>query len=127
MSRKDVDAHGPLFDGRASLALRDYSEQVDKELANDLKGKWLNKLNESIRVNRGVYISHVRVQTRSSLVRDVSDGGVVYGPWLEGTGSRNRTTRFKGYRSLRQATDAVEATAEPKAEVILQRYIGRMN
>ena len=32
----------------------------------------------------------------------VTDGGrVVYGPWLEGEGSRNKTTRFKGYRSFR--------------------------
>lgn len=127
MPGKDVDVHGPLFDGRASIALKDYEEQVDKSLSDKLKGTWLDKLNSSIRVNRGVYISHVRVQTRSELVRDVSDGGVVYGPWLEGTGSRNRTTRFKGYRSLRQATERVEATAEPQAYAILQRYIGRMN
>ena len=127
MGRKDVDAHGPIFDGRASVALKQYEKQVDKELSDELKNKWLDKLNSSIRVNRGVYTSHVRVQTRSELIRDVSDGGVVYGPWLEGTGSRNRSTRFKGYRSLRQATDAVEATAEPKAYGILQRYIGRMN
>lgn len=124
---RDVDAHGPIFDGRAVVALKEYEKQVDQELSEELKRAWLDRLNSSIRVNRGVYISRIRVQTRSELVRDVSDGGVVYGPWLEGTGSRNRTTRFKGYRSLRQATDRVEATTESKAYGILQRYIGRMN
>jgi hypothetical protein len=31
----------------------------------------------------------------------VHDRGIVYGPWLEGTGSRNRTTQFKGYKAMR--------------------------
>lgn len=37
----------------------------------------------------------------------VTDGGIVYGPWLEGESERNKTTRFKGYRSMRLATQSV--------------------
>lgn len=39
----------------------------------------------------------------------VHDRGVIYGPWLEGTGSRNKTTRFKGYASFRKATQSTAA------------------
>jgi hypothetical protein len=37
----------------------------------------------------------------------VNDRGVVYGPWLEGVGSRNQTTSFKGYSSFRRAFQTV--------------------
>lgn len=32
---------------------------------------------------------------------------VIYGSWLEGTSSRNQTTRFKGYHLFRRATQEV--------------------
>ena len=35
----------------------------------------------------------------------IYDGDVIYGPWLEGTGRRNKTTRFKGYGSFRRTRD----------------------
>jgi len=38
----------------------------------------------------------------------IDDSKVVYGPWLEGTGSRNETTRFKGYSSFRRTTQFME-------------------
>lgn len=38
----------------------------------------------------------------------VTDGGIVYGHWLEGTGSRNRTTRFKGYKAFRLVTQSLQ-------------------
>lgn len=34
----------------------------------------------------------------------IHDSNVIYGPWLEGTSSRNETTRFKGYSMFRRAT-----------------------
>jgi hypothetical protein len=37
----------------------------------------------------------------------VTDQGVIYGPWLEGVGSRNRSTRFKGYFHFRQTTQSM--------------------
>ena len=34
----------------------------------------------------------------------IHDSNVIYGPWLEGTSSRNQTTRFKGYSMFRRTT-----------------------
>ncbi len=48
-----------------------------------------------------------RLQVRAAPRRDywvVSDFPVIYGHWLEGTGSRHRTTRFKGYWVFRTTT-----------------------
>lgn len=50
----------------------------------------------------GKWRSNVRMHARGSY-HEVTDSGIIYGHWLEGTGSRNRTTRFKGYFMWRKA------------------------
>jgi len=47
----------------------------------------------------------------------------VYGPWLEGTGSRNQTTNFKGYKSARLATAALVNRRLP---VLLAPYVEQL-
>lgn len=49
-----------------------------------------------------------------------------YGPWLEGTGSRNLATRFKGYHSFRQAGQVLDGLAEGLAEDAIQPYLREM-
>ena len=56
------------------------------------------------KASTGNYRRNVSTAMRGS-VGVIDDGGVVYGPWLEGTGSRNGTTRFKGYASFRRTAD----------------------
>lgn len=42
----------------------------------------------------------------------ITDSGIVYGPWLEGVGSRNfPKTRFKGYAIFRRTTKDVDNRA----------------
>jgi hypothetical protein len=50
-----------------------------------------------------------------------------YGPWLEGTGSRNLTTRFKGYNGMRRAALALNAAARMYAEDAIHPYVREMN
>lgn len=42
------------------------------------------------------------VVDRASKQRVIHDSGVIYGPWLAGVGSRNATSRFKGYAHWRR-------------------------
>ena len=58
---------------------------------------------------------------RDSLHAIIWDSGVVYGPWLEGVGSRNETSRFKGYRMFRKANNALRIAA-PR---LLQKHVKR--
>ncbi|WP_432129587.1 hypothetical protein [Streptomyces tendae] len=76
----------------------------------------------------GFYESHVRVRQESG-GPVVSDGGhIAYGPWLEGVGSRNDTTRFKGYWAFRKAAAALERRIEGLGYRLLEsRWIRRMN
>lgn len=50
-----------------------------------------------------------------------------YGPWLEGTGSRNDVTGFPGYHSFRRAGAELEGQAQELAESSMDPYIARCN
>lgn len=59
----------------------------------------------------------------------VTDGGIVYGPWLEGTGSRNRSTRFKGYKSFRLTTQSINnpKTIKVLTDPIVTEIVAELN
>jgi hypothetical protein len=52
--------------------------------------------------SKGNYRRNVQGEVKSNLHALITDGGCIYGPWLEGIGSRNDTSRFKGYSSFRK-------------------------
>ena len=54
------------------------------------------------------------------------DQEVIYGYWLEGIGSRNRTTRFKGYKTYRFMVQKIDDRAGVIAEGVVVKYMGRM-
>lgn len=57
----------------------------------------------------------------------VTTENATYGPWLEGTGSRNATTRFKGYHSFRMAAQTLNGMAEDIASTAYEPYVAEMN
>lgn len=60
----------------------------------------------------GNWANHVRVNAVAGGLAQVTDSGIVYGPWLEGVGSRNYpVTRFKGYHTFRKVTQEIERKA----------------
>jgi hypothetical protein len=120
-----VSKTGPMFNGLAKKAARDFTREASLEIAKEGQRLWLTQLDSSIRVNTGYYTSHIKID-RAGEVNTVTDGGVIYGPWLEGVGSRNRTTRFKGYFSMRKAKTKLDRQASRIAERVLQKYLPRM-
>lgn len=73
----------------------------------------------------GRYRRHLRIVRRGAI--EVNDSNSVYGPWLEGTGSRNRTTRFKGYHHWRRMRLDVERAAPRLTNEIVRRNISRLS
>jgi hypothetical protein len=116
---------GPLFDGDPGRiiddAVREIDQQVGQEAEQDLRGRFGHVL----RHPTGRYVSRLRVATQGSLVR-VDDQRAVYGPWLEGTGSRNGSSRFKGYATFRIVRQQLDAKARRIAEQVIARYVGRL-
>lgn len=124
--RTKVKEHGPWFDGRAGRIIRDFADAAEREIADEGEDMVHARLHRVLRHPTGYYESHVRVR-RSGTLHEVTDGDVVYGPWLEGVGSRNRTTRFKGYATFRRVGNALERKADNIAERLLKRrYLWRL-
>jgi len=119
---------GPLFDGRAKRAIQDYLLAATGAVA----GEGVNLVRASGRADYKHPTGYYESEIQTDLVTDgtiVWDSDVIYGPWLEGLGSRNQTTRFKGYHTFRRVTQQLNQgrRAQAIAYRILDRFVDRMN
>ena len=118
-----VEVDGKLFAAGAS----DYIVQGLERTVRDIVDLGEQRLDEMLRPRpAGVYLSFSEAKKgkystgryrknlhakSKGLHGRIDDGGVIYGPWLEGTSSRNQTTRFKGYSSFRKTAQLMQEKA----------------
>ena len=127
-----VELSGPLFDARAPKALRDAASGALREMVEEGESFLMETLRPA---PAGVYISgestgnyRRNVSSRTQgMTAVISDGGVVYGPWLEGISSRNAASRFKGHASFRRAGQHVARLSKKIAEKYIFRAVRKMN
>ena len=129
-----VKTTGPLFTRAARELprkaiediLREAVEDGEERLAERLRprpaGVFLSVAQAGRAVSKGNYRRHLQTRTKG-LRATLSDGGVVYGPWLEGTSNRNNTTRFKGYRQFRKTSQWLSKYRVPR---ILKKHVTSM-
>jgi len=118
-----MSTSGPLFNGRLAASVEAATRRTEYRIADEGVALVRNNIRISAKRRTGRYERSLRTTRQASSVR-VTDGGVVYGPWLEGVSRRNSSTRFKGYRQFRKATQELERRAKPIAEVEISRAIG---
>jgi hypothetical protein len=121
-----VDARGPLFDGRAEKAVTDACDDTEKRVATLGASMIRSQLDRVLRKQTPYYRLR-NVAAPDAPGWKIWDQGVIYGPWLEGTGSRNRTTRFKGYATYRRTVGLIDARAQDIAEGVMVEYLGKMD
>lgn len=119
-----VTATGPLFDGRAERAVNDFMIAAERDVARVGMEDVRRELHTVLKHPTGHYESqlHVASTEQHAIIADP----VIYGPWLEGTSSRNVTTRFKGYFTFRRITQQLQRKSVAIANSTLQRFIARM-
>jgi len=123
---------GPVFDGRAIVIVDAGIIRVKETLAKEGVAIIRHRLSEVYQYNprppnAGFYQSQIRAEMS---VEDVviTDGDVVYGPWLEGVGSRNSpVTRFPGYHTFRKVTQQLNTIAGPEANIIFRPFVEELN
>lgn len=138
----DVTISGPIFDGRAEIAIRQGAEAARKAVAAEGERLARAAFSAMIRVNHGRFLNSVTTTDRTrtfttdgysmTVVADLDEDIVTtdlasYGPWLEGTGSRNETTRFRGYHGFRMAAQELDGRAQEIADSAIRPYAERMN
>jgi hypothetical protein len=138
----EITVSGPVFDGRAEAAaaafcrhweeemgdkgvamIRAYLPTVYQYLSNPASLGFHGTKNHFI---PGYYQSVIHKLDAGDSVL-IHDTPCVYGPWLEGVGSRNATTRFKGYHTFRIIAQQLDRMAVDVAYAELPPYIEEMN
>jgi hypothetical protein len=114
---------GPTVEGRSSAVIEAMTASAVNEVADYTRYEVLTQL-DSVLVNpTGFYESQIADQTISPYLHRIHDSGVVYGPWLEGVGSRNYpVTRFKGYHTFR----IVKNRMAQKTKAIIEAHFARV-
>jgi hypothetical protein len=121
-----VRASGPLYDGRAAAAVQDFIDDSRREVAQQGYADVMGNLNQSIKHPTPYYETQVNIRDEHD-TSIVNDRGIVYGPWLEGTGSRNfPKTRFKGYTNWRRARHQLAREVPRIVNTVLKRHLSKM-
>jgi hypothetical protein len=121
-----IDGRGPLLDGRGPAHIRRAIDDIEHEVARYGKDQVQQRLNRVLRTQTPYYRTRIRA-VRTGGRWEVNDSGVIYGPWLEGVGSRNYpVTRFRGYGTFRWVAQRVQHNATRIAERVLRPYLRRL-
>lgn len=126
MAEVEIDLDGPLFNGLAAHAAAQCAEDIVGEVGAQASANVHLLLDRSLKNPTPYYETQITLDRPMPLTARVHDRGVIYGAWLEGTGSRNRTTRFKGYASFRRAAQQTRREASRIADAVVRRYLPRM-
>lgn len=120
---------GPFFEASTrARVMNEITAEIEKDVAQ--VGHAYVKTNLVTFIRRPTPFYWTRTAVRGNPAGpglSIWDNYVVYGPWLEGNGSRNRTTRFKGYASFRRSAQALERVAGAIGQRAVDRKIGGLN
>ena len=117
---------GPIFDGRARKVLDRACHTAEERIAKLGAATIRAEQHATYRVET----PYDRLQNRAEPEPPgwkIHDANTVYGPWLEGTGSRNKTTRFKGYAIYRRNVQKIQRRAEVIADYTIHEAMPGMN
>lgn len=122
----NVRVTGKMLTGVPEAELSAAASLAQEWIGTQLLSEWHDRLNKAIKHPTPYYETQIQVARRGPDVV-VNDRQIVYGPWLEGVGTRNETTSFKGYGALRRARGVINARIPKVVAPIINAFTSRMN
>jgi len=135
----DIDISGPLFKHGGRFAREAMEDAVQEliELGEDRLDRGLRRSPAGLflstgeaRPKRASVGNYRRRVIEGNVVQGlkgrIDDDGVIYGPWLEGTSSRNQTTRFPGYGAFRMTAQWLEKQSDDVLKKNISKAVRRM-
>lgn len=126
INQPGVTYTGPLFDGTSLQLIASMMRDMDDAMGEEAVDLVHNQLDQNLQNPTGFYRSQIEFK-RTTKGITVDDSDVIYGNWLEGTGSRNQTTKFKGYASFRKAVQQLNAQTTQVIQPVVDRYVAKLN
>ncbi|MEU8362324.1 hypothetical protein AB0C27_40530 [Nonomuraea sp. NPDC048882] len=122
-----IKMKGPIVEGRAAGILDGFTEDAVDAVAEQGFRDIGFTLHRVLKHPTGYYQSRIRNRQLGPTTRVLYDDRVIYGPWLEGVGSRNApATRFEGYFTFRRVAQGLKRKAGPLAQAAVRRNLGRL-
>src|ERR1043166_5340805 len=137
-----VRVSGPLFNGTAAVAITRYCRLLETAVGDEgvtlikhrlpSQYKYLGHSGGDAMLtprpdNAGFYASQIQAHRELTEVV-ITDGDVIYGPWLEGVGGRNSPVmRFGGYRTFRVVSQELIVTANTIADRVMPILMEELN
>ena len=122
----EVKTHGPWFDGRAPKAVQEACKAIDKSIATIGASMVRTELDNVLQVQTPHYRLMIEAADSSDSWK-IWDQDVVYGPWLEGIGSRNApVTRFAGYHTFERMGEEIRRRAPDIANAVMRPFVEMM-
>lgn len=126
--RTKLETKGPLFEGGGATPLiQAFLLDAEQTLAAKGVEFVLDVTKARFKTRTPVYETRVAVRPLTTNRLEVWDQGIVYGPWLEGTGSRNAVSRFKGYRMFRIAKNRLESERSELLREPIRKMMRKLN
>lgn len=117
-----VKKSGPVFDGRFPRFTGEFGQGTVVEIVKRGEQSFKSNLKFSLRNPTGYYESQVMVKV-DKFRAELSDSGVIYGPWLEGG---RFDTRFRGYTSFRRAIQKTEQQVPKIVQRNMTKYLRKI-
>lgn len=129
MADVDVTFSGPMWD---DAVWDEESRHYQADMTMDVADQGVRDLRISeartFKHPTGWYESHTRAREQAFSTAIVDDANIVYGPWLEGIGSRNfPKTRFRGYHLYYKEWQRLDASVARIIGPVTRRFIEEMN
>lgn len=126
-----ADTRGTFFSAGEPYVTRAYLHKAQDRVAREAERKVHAFQSLLFRYQSSVPTGY---ESRHIVNRDlgsrhiIQDTNVVYGPWLDGSGSRNfPKTRFRGYAIFRRTTTDVNNRAVDIAMPVIKQWVSVMN
>jgi hypothetical protein len=121
-----VTVSGPLFEPGADRVLDEMRDDLAGRLAAEGKRRVLAVLDASLRKPTGAYRDRITQYGPVGGQARVHDQQGIYGPWLNGTGSRNKSSRFKGYGHFKKTTQVLRQAAKPLGRQVVAEHLHKL-
>lgn len=122
-----AEVRGIVLEGRGGPVMREFFDKAKTLVAKSGEDELRQRATSAPRHPKGRFAGAI-------VTKDFAKGRTVmadypqtlYGPWLEGTSTRNTSTRFKGYRMFKLTRGRLRKNVGPLVQELFEQAVRKL-
>jgi hypothetical protein len=122
-----ADVRGVVLEGKGGPIMREFFDKAKTLVAKTGQDELKQRASSAPKHPKGRF-------SDSIVVKDFAKGRTImadypqtlYGPWLEGTSTRNESTRFKGYRMFKLTRGRLRKNVGPLVQDLFNEAVAKL-